>query len=60
MTRGKANSYPKTKHKKVAGGSRDKNDFVVLDNPDDRMTQQTGSGMTLIENDNPDDVPEKR
>lgn len=59
MTRDKADSYPKTKHKKVAGGSRDKNDFVVLDNPDDRITRQTGSGMTLVEDDNPDDAEQR-
>ncbi len=48
---------PRTQHKKVYDKEeRTDNTLTVLDNPDDRMTEQTGDGITIIANDNPDDV----
>jgi len=48
---------PKTQHKKIYDkGEQIENTLTVLDNPDDRMTEQTGNGVTIVKNDNPDDV----
>ncbi|WP_418790529.1 hypothetical protein [Phosphitispora sp. TUW77] len=49
--------FPKTQHKRVFHKGEDTdNSLTVLDNPDDRITEQTGNGMTIVTNDNPDDV----
>ena len=48
---------PKTQHKKIYDkGEPIENTLTVLDNPDDRITEQTGNGLTIVTNDNPDDV----
>lgn len=33
--------------------------FVVMDNPDDDFLEQHGNGITLVTNDNPDDLEDK-
>ena len=51
---------PKTQHSKIyEPNSSEINQFVVIDNPDDRITRKTGDGTTLVKNDNPDDVEDK-
>lgn len=51
---------PKTQHTRIYNrGNKIENPFTVLDNPDDRITQQNGDGVTLVKNDNPDDVEDK-
>jgi len=48
---------PQTQHKKIyAKGEQIENTLTVLDNPDDRITEQTGDGLTIVTHDNPDDV----
>ncbi len=52
---------PKTQHSKVhEQGGQIKNPFITLDSPDDRMTRQNGDGVTLVKNDNPDDMEDKQ
>ncbi len=57
MSENKKKRFPKTQHKKIYDkGGLTENNFVILDNPDDRITKKTGDGITLVTNDNPDDV----
>lgn len=52
----KKKKKPETQHTKIAGdASQSLNHYTVLDNPDDRITEQTGDRTTLVVNDNPDD-----
>lgn len=56
----KKNNSPETQHTKIAGeASQSLNHYTVLDNPDDRITEQTGDETTLVVNDNPDDFEDK-
>jgi len=48
---------PKTQHSRIYDkDEKTENRFVVLDNPDDRISKETGNGVTMVANDNPDDV----
>lgn len=60
MSNQKKNKTPETQHTKIAGeASQSLNHYNVLDNPDDRITEPTGDGKTLVVNDNPDDIEDK-
>lgn len=60
MRNRKKNNLLKTQHTKIAGEAmHSPNHYTVLDNPDDRITEQTGDGTTLVVNDNPDDIEDK-
>lgn len=51
---------PKTQHSRIFDqGTNRTNPFVVLDNPDDRITGQTGDGTTMVKHENPDDLEDK-
>lgn len=50
--------FPRTQHKKIYS-ENDLDRFIALDNPDDRITEQNGNGITLVKNDNPDDLEDK-
>ncbi|MBU7008579.1 hypothetical protein [Phosphitispora fastidiosa] len=48
---------PQTQHKKIYDkGEQIENTLTVLDSPDDRITEQKGHGITIVKNDNPDDI----
>lgn len=56
----KKKKTPDTQHTKIANSAEHRlSQYIVLDNPDDRITEQTGDGTTLVVNDNPDDVEDK-
>lgn len=56
----KKHNTPATQHTKIVNeADQSLNHYTVLDNPDDRITEQTGDGATLVANDNPDDVEDK-
>jgi hypothetical protein len=60
MSNRKKDNSPVTQHKKIAAETRNnRNHFTVLDNPDDRITEQTGDGTTMVVIDNPDDIEDK-
>ena len=53
----KTTKFPKTQHTRIFDyGDNSENPLAVLDNPDDRITEQNGDGKTLVKNDNPDDT----
>lgn len=55
----KNQNNPKTEHSKAKRDTNHPNTLVTLDNPDDRMTEQSGNGLSLVKNDNPDDVEDQ-
>jgi len=56
MNNRKKEKSPATQHTKIASeAGHNLNQYTVLDNPDDRITEQTGDGKTIVVNDNPDD-----
>lgn len=60
MSGRKKNNSPDTQHTKIVNAAEDKlNQYTVMDNPDDRITEQTGDGKTIVVNDNPDDVEDR-
>lgn len=48
-----------TVHSKIYKNKSLDQSLLAIDNPDDRITKQTGDGTTLIKNDNPDDLEDK-
>lgn len=60
MNQKKNAGIPKTQHSRITGqGNHIDNPYVVLDSPDDRITEQNGDGTTIVKNDNPDDLEDK-
>jgi len=56
----KEKAFPRTQHSKICDrDGKKRNDYVVLDSPDDRITGQDGDGLTLVADDNPDDSEDK-
>lgn len=60
MSPKKYTAFPKTQHKrKYDRGKEIRNPYTVLDSPDDRITKQTGDGLTFVKEENPDDIETK-
>lgn len=60
MNNRKKKNTPETQHTKISDENGTiLNHYNVLDNPDDRITQETGDGTTIVVNDNPDDAETK-
>ncbi|PKM81670.1 MAG: hypothetical protein CVU89_07905 [Firmicutes bacterium HGW-Firmicutes-14] len=56
----KETKVPRTQHSRIINNSHDqKNNYTVLDNPDDRITEEAGDGDTIVTNDNPDDMEDR-